>query len=67
MVAQEKDDRYIPVVAGTNNVPNLQALNEVIKQIWQAIHALEGRVGEVTILSDVVIDGTITADDFITA
>ena len=56
-------ERYFPQVPpGANGMPNLQALNEIIRQLFNAIYAIEGRQGGTSLLANVDIAGNLSVD-----
>lgn len=59
-------DRYIPTLKalkeGDKSV-SLTDLQDELRKAWEAIHFLEGRLGPVTILDDVDVQGDLNADD----
>lgn len=59
------DDTRIPVI-NTDYNGNIDGwdLNENVRQIWQAIFALEGRLGQITLRDHLVVSGDVNAEFF---
>jgi len=61
----EGDNKYVPVVTPQQKqgqIPDLQALNEVIRQAFMNMHKMEGRSGEVTVRDDLRVMGKFTLE-----
>lgn len=54
------DERWIPQVKGDEGKPSLSSLNETLRLIFQALHTLEGRVGEIALRDSVRVAGDVT-------
>lgn len=52
----QNDDRYIPRVPN-----NLNEVADLLRDIWEVLHALEGRVGPISLRDDLSVMGGVTA------
>lgn len=61
------DDRYVPTLrAGLEgDLPSLTNLQEELRRIWENLHKLEGRSGEVTALNTVTFNTSTNTLDFL--
>lgn len=60
----DNDDRNIPVLEATEEgVVKSQAINEQVKQIYQTLHYLEGRVGPTVVRDDLGIMGSLSLEE----
>lgn len=52
----QNDDRYIPRVPN-----NLNEVADLLRDIWEVLHALEGRIGPISLRDDLSVMGGVTA------
>lgn len=59
----DNDERWIPEVKGEDPQTLLTSINDTIRLIFQALHILEGRVGEIPLRDSLRSPGDVTAEN----